>query len=105
EPYYKEQIEKNPWMKERYEFNPEAPYYHLGIRAGGYAFEWGQLNPEAPFYENYFESDQLYDLKNDPRETTNLADDPEMADKLKEMKALLKEHMKNLNGTFTDMLD
>ncbi len=29
EPYYKEQIEKNPWMKERYKFNPEAPYYHL----------------------------------------------------------------------------
>jgi len=105
EPYYREQIEENPWMKERYKFNPEAPYYHLGIRAGGYAFEWGQLNPEAPFYDNYFHSDQLYDLKNDPLETTNLADDPTMADKLEEMKGLLKEHMQNLPGTFTEMLD
>ena len=105
EPYFREQIEKNPWMKERYKFNPEAPYYHLGIRAGGYAFEWGQLNPEAPFFDNYFHSDQLYDLKNDPLETTNLADDPAMAGRLEEMKGLLKKHMQNLPGTFTEMLD
>lgn len=105
EPYFKEQLEIQPWMKEVYSLNPDAPYYQMGMMAGGHRFEWGQYRPDAPWYENYFDSDQLYDLVNDPKETTNLAGDPAMAGKLAEMKELLKKEMETLPGTFTEMLE
>ena len=44
--------------------------------------------------------DQLYYLKKDPQEKNNLANKPEYAEKLKEMKALLVEHIKKTGRSF-----
>lgn len=56
-----------------------------------------------PFKNNYFDPDQLYDLSKDPRETTNLAKNPEYAAKLKKMQAKLKAHLADVPGTFADL--
>jgi arylsulfatase A-like enzyme len=42
-------------------------------------------------HPGYFDADQLYDLKQDPKEKKNLAADPRYKAKLDEMKALLKQ--------------
>ena len=64
-----------------------------------------RLAPEAPWIDNYFDQDQLYHLAVDPDESDNLAKDPAYAEKLDEMKALLKKHLKEVPGTFGEMLD
>ncbi len=56
----------------------------LGI---GVAFD--KLN--APFLPGYFDSDQLYDIKTDPFERTNLIDDPARVDVVADLKAELKQ--------------
>jgi len=38
---------------------------------------------------------ELYDLRNDPNEWRNLANNPKFADVVKEMKGLLKQRAKN----------
>lgn len=65
----------------------DAPYLvvnkHLGFHAS-------RLNP------NYFQIDQLYNLKNDPREETNVIErHPRQA---KKMKALLAKHLKTFDN-------
>jgi hypothetical protein len=52
------------------------------------------------YAKNYFAPDQLYDLVNDPKEQNNLADVPGYKKVLLEMKSLLKEHLKDVSGTF-----
>ncbi|QBG46183.1 DUF4976 domain-containing protein [Verrucomicrobia bacterium S94] len=59
--------------------------------------------PPAPFVKNYYDPDQLYDLKRDPRETTNLAGNPEYQAKLEQMKKKLKKMLQNVPGTFADL--
>lgn len=104
-PYYEEQTSNQPWLKERFPFNPEAPYYHIGVQAGGYVWEWYRLDPDAAWLDNYFDADQLYHLAEDSLEAVNLAYQPEYAVKLSEMKDLLREHLKDVPGTFAEMLD
>jgi len=65
----------------------DAPYLvvnkHLGYHAS-------RLNP------NYFQTDQLYDLRNDPREETNVIEQhPRQAEK---MKALLTSYLKQFDN-------
>jgi len=55
------------------------------------------------YAKNYFAPDQLYDLENDPKEQNNLADSPGYKNVLLEMKSLLKEHLKNVPGTFGEL--
>lgn len=104
-PYYEEQISRQPSLKERYPFNPEAPYYQIGVQAGGYVWEWYRLDPDAAWLDNYFDADQLYHLAEDPLEAVNLADQPEYAAKLAEMKDLLRDHLEDVPGNFGDLLD
>jgi arylsulfatase A-like enzyme len=104
-PYFDRIMEEQPWRAERHTFNPEAPYYHLGMQAGGSSFEWMQLDPDAPWLENYFDSDQLYHLSEDPLESTNLAGDPVYQGKLQEMRELLRRHLEDLPGTYGEMLE
>jgi arylsulfatase A-like enzyme len=52
---------------------------------------------------NYFDPDQLYDLDKDPRETINLADNPEYAAMLEKMKKKLKILLNDVPGTFADL--
>ncbi len=51
-------------------------------------------------FPGYFDPDQLYDLKHDPYEQKNLAEDPACAERLAEMKALLSRHLQDLSHTF-----
>jgi hypothetical protein len=63
------------------------------------------LDPEAPWLDNYFNSDQLYHLSEDPHESVNLAGDPAYAEKLREMKDLLRKHLEAVPGNFAELLD
>jgi arylsulfatase A-like enzyme len=51
-------------------------------------------------YPGYFADDQLYNLRVDPREQNNLADDPACAAVLAEMKALLSTACQDLPHSF-----
>ena len=48
----------------------------------------------------YFDPDQLYDLKKDPYEQTNLAGDPAHAAQVRKMKALLTQQLATLPHAF-----
>ncbi len=104
---YEREVAKHPWMKDnpRYALDPLAIYHQMGMSPGGSMFERGQRNPQAAWYDNYFDADQLYHLTVDPKESTNLAYDPAYADKLAEMKALLRSFLETMPDTFEDFLD
>ncbi len=51
-------------------------------------------------YPGYFDQDQLYDLKADPKEQKNLAKNPKYAERLASMKRLLREYSSRLPHTF-----
>ncbi len=80
--------------------DPEAKYYQMGMEAGGSRFERGQLTRTAPWKKNYFDPDQLYDLENDPLETTNLALDPKYKSTLEMMQKKLQDFLEDLPGTY-----
>jgi len=92
-------LKKHPHFKA----DPEARINHLALTPGGGHMIRGQFGRKPPYMANYFDPDQLYDLENDPNETTNLAKDPAHAEKLAEMKELLKEYLNDLPGTFEDL--
>ncbi|VGO22472.1 sulfatase family protein [Pontiella sulfatireligans] len=96
---------QHPWTKEKWTLDPEAKYLQMGMSPGGDAMERFQIMtwPPAPFVKNYFDPDQLYDLKRDPRETTNLASNPEYAAKLEKMQGKLKKLLADVPGTFADL--
>jgi hypothetical protein len=48
----------------------------------------------------YYDDDQLYYLVDDKEEQNNLANDPKYADKLREMKLLMKEYCEGLPFSF-----
>ena len=48
----------------------------------------------------YFDPDQLYDLKRDPRERRNLATDPASAERLKKVKEVLEQYCQKLPNSF-----
>jgi arylsulfatase A-like enzyme len=56
-------------------------------------------------FPGYFDQDQLYDLKADPKEQKNLARDPQYKDRLASMKKLLRDYSARLPhkyGEFTE---
>lgn len=76
--------------------DPTAPFGHVQIIPGGGDAEYYS----SLRYPHYAEIDQLYDLSKDPEERVNLADDPEYAKLLKQMKKELLKHMESIPGTF-----
>ena len=77
-------------------FDPAAPFSHFSTVPGGEQAEhesYGKL-------PGYFDPDQLYNLANDPTEQNNLANNPEYAAKLDELKGELKNYLVELPGTF-----
>ena len=80
---------------------PTDPYPHTFNIPGGTDNNW----PAMRRHPHYFDADQLYDLQADPREKVNLADDPEHADVLAEMKAHLARTLATLPGSFGEFTD
>jgi len=68
---------------------------HMGTPGGR-----GSEQPAINHYPNYYDQDQLYNLKLDPDEFHNLIDNPEYKSKLKEMQDLLSSYIRNLPGEF-----
>jgi len=87
---------KKPALK----INPEGKVTHIHRTPGGDGTELG--NGLKRYKENYFDADQLYNLKNDPGETTNLVNNPEYKQQLEMMKAELGKHLKAIPGTFAE---
>jgi arylsulfatase A-like enzyme len=52
----------------------------------------------------FYDEDQLYDLRSDPREKKNLAADPAHAAQLKDMQARLLKHLKQVGTPFGDFI-
>ncbi|MEM6885135.1 MAG: sulfatase-like hydrolase/transferase [Verrucomicrobiota bacterium] len=100
--YYGEFTEKHPDQLEQYPFDESAKYYQLGMIPGGFAFErWQLKDPEnTPWAPSYFDQDQLFHLKNDPTETTNLANNPEYASQLTKMQEALLKYLNDLPGAY-----
>ena len=76
--------------------DPTKPFSHLTAIPGGGDAERGSTGA----YPSYFDRDQLYDLSKDPTEQVNLANNPEYADKLDQLKAELEKMVESLPGTF-----
>jgi arylsulfatase A-like enzyme len=60
----------------------------------------GQMNIAIENYPGYFDPDQLYDLEADPMEQHNLAEDPDYADVLADMKARLQRYLDTFEHPF-----
>jgi arylsulfatase A-like enzyme len=83
--------------KLRYHYtDPSLPFSHLMLIPGGGDAEF----PSTKRYKHYYETDQLYDLRNDPHEQNNLFGDPEYADKVKELQEELVKYLNTLPGRF-----
>ena len=73
-----------------------APFSHLTAVPGGGGAE-AMSTGDRP---SYFDRDQLYDLSKDPSEQNNLAEDPEYAKILKNLKVELNQYITDLPGSF-----
>lgn len=82
-----------------YTQDPMAPFSHVQAIPGGGDAEHMSIDK----YPDFYDADQLYHLAEDPTEQENLADNPEHAEKLAEMKALLKEHLADMPGSFGEL--
>jgi arylsulfatase A-like enzyme len=102
----KELLEK--WNKERKRkhlnivtTDYKKPFSHLTPIPGG-----GDAEHESTgAYPGYYDKYQLYDLSKDPGEQKNLANNPEFAPKLEEMKLEMKKILDTLPGKFADLSD
>jgi arylsulfatase A-like enzyme len=83
-------------QKEPNNLDPTKPFGHLQIIPGG-----GDAEFKATLrYKHYTDRDQLYDLSVDPTEQNNLANDPEYAEIVNELKEELVSYLNTLPGNF-----
>lgn len=78
--------------------DPSKPYTHLADRPGGR----GSEGPAMRFYPNYYDKDQLYDIRNDPLERKNLYAEAAQKDRAAAMRELLREAVAKVPGTFAE---
>jgi arylsulfatase A-like enzyme len=81
--------------------NPPKPYTHLADRPGGR----GSEGPAKDFYPNYYDTDQLYDIRSDSLERNNRIADPSQKSRVELLKALLKKNLANVPGSFAEFTD
>jgi len=83
--------------KLKYHFtDPSKPFSHLMLIPGGGDAEF----PSTQRYKHYYEPDQFYDFRVDSKEQDNKINDPKYQDKIKELKADLKNYLLDLPGNF-----
>lgn len=83
-----------------------------------YEYYWERNYPQTPTvhalrgerykyirYHGIWDVNELYDLEKDPKERTNLINDPAHADRIKEMNAKLFEALKATNGMSIPLLE
>ncbi len=92
-------VEEYGW--ERPAFDPNARIPHTGGPPGGTLLDRNIFKANPPYLKNYYDPDQLYNLKNDPLETTNIA--AQNPEKLATMQAALKKFLNELPGNFADL--
>ncbi len=78
--------------------NPPKPYTHLADRPGGR----GSESPAINFYPNYYDKDQLYDIRNDPLERVNFCQDDAQKVRLTRMREILRSDLINVPGPFAE---
>jgi arylsulfatase A-like enzyme len=76
--------------------DPSKPFSHIMLLPGGGDAEHRSYGKKP----GYFDLDQLYDLEEDPDEMSNLANDPEYANVLSDMKNELQKFLDDLPGKF-----
>jgi len=79
--------------------DPNAPFSHLFLIPGGHDVDRRAIERHPGF----FDQDQLYDLRSDPKEANNLstlAGDSALAERLADLRAELDRYMQALPGTF-----
>lgn len=81
--------------------DPEAPFSHLTDIPGGAHAEHSSTGKKP----HYYDADQLFNLAEDPDETRNLAADPKYAEKLAEMKELMRTQVQRLPGRYGEFSD
>lgn len=79
--------------------DPTRPFSHISLIPGGGGAEAASTGK----YPGYYDPDQLYDLQQDPRERTNLANDPQYATVLADMKRELMKYLDDLPGGFAEL--
>jgi arylsulfatase A len=82
-----------------YTRDPMALFSHVQAIPGGGDAEHKSMDDYPAFYD----ADQLYYLPEDPNEQVNLANSPDHAERLEEMKKLLSRHLVSLPGSFGDL--
>ncbi len=55
-------------------------------------------------HPGFFEEDQLYNLKNDPKEMLNLVNNERQADRLREMRSLMKQDLEAIGRPFGEFI-
>jgi hypothetical protein len=81
--------------------NPPKPYTHLADRPGGR----GSEGPAIRFYPNYFDSDQLYNVLEDPLERNNLFQSRLQQGRVRELQSLLRQTAATAPGSFAEFTD
>lgn len=76
--------------------DPMAPFGHLMPIPGGHDAEQGAVKS----YPHYYESDQLYDIRIDPKERINLVNDPAYLEHSVQLKRLLQGYLEDMPGEF-----
>lgn len=78
--------------------DPGNPYTHLADRPGGR----GSEGPAKTFYPNYYDTNQLYNVGDDPLERKNLYWDSSHNKRLHVLQQLLRKAVANVPGTFSE---
>jgi hypothetical protein len=92
---YPETIAKTITPENRRQFSQEGTRVSLGSRRN----ESVRYNADRDF-PGYYDYDQLYDLRADPRQQKNLAGDPQHAGRLRNMKKHLQKYSEILPHPF-----
>ena len=93
---FPEHIRSNITSENRRQFNQEGLASSPGNPDGKMIARYSSDKK----FPGYFDDDQLYDLRSDPDEQNNLADNPQYRQKLEEMKSILKSYCSELPHSF-----